>query len=113
MNKKMGMLPVIINVLFGIILAFLFCLLLNALMVERLPEDVSFFYETVKIWFYVYATMVIYILGYTISNILLFHQYNKKYGRNPYSNNYLKITLTATILSFAVFLTPYILIKLL
>ena len=113
MNKKMGMLPVIINVLFGIILAFLFCLLLNVLMVERLREDVSFFSETVKIWFYVYATMVIYILGYTISNILLCQQYNKKYVQNPYNNNYLKITLAVTILSFVVFLTPYILIKLL
>lgn len=113
MTKKVWGIPAVVNVLLGIILSYLFCLLLNVLMIETFREDVYFVNETVTIWFYAYAIMIIYILGYTIVNILLYHQYYKKLVTTPNHYDYIKITIPITVISSVFFGTLYILIKLL
>lgn len=102
-----------INILLGVILAFLFCLLLNILMIESFPIEGSWVNETVTIWFHVYAAMIIYFLGYTIINILLYQQCYKKARCNANYSDYLKIILPITIFSTVFLCVPYILLKLL
>lgn len=113
MTKRTWIIPVIINILFGIILALLFGSLLNSLMIESFPIDGSWVNETVTIWFHVYAAMIIYFLAYTIINILLYQQCYKKVRSTSNYSDYLKITLPITVFSSVILFVLYILLKLL
>lgn len=114
MIKKSWIIPIVTNIVFGAILAFLFGLLLNSMRIERFSIiEGSWVSITFEIWFYVYATMIICFLGYIVINMLLYQKCYKKTRSNSNYSDYLKITLPITILSTVFLCVPYILLKLL